>query len=147
MPAVMICRLKIYQTILSFSFSFYLSYLYFLNEIEKKTLMFGFGVSLFAVTMLFIAGNVFKKMIGFVYLNHDNSLIKLAHLSFWGKRIDTIYKLNNVVPLSDSNNFNIDKAMFAKIKFYDSQDEYYINLRFGEVTKSESFRKIFGYYR
>lgn len=145
-PAVLLCRCKIYQTFISISVSCYLIFLYMMEQIEKKVLLFGVGASIFALIMLFVAGNVFRKMIGFVYLNQDKTLVKLSHLTFWGQRKDIVYKLNNIMPLSDSNQSYVTKAMFAKIKFYDNEDEYFINLRYGGIIDKDKFRYAFGFY-
>lgn len=76
--------------------------------------------------------------------------MKLAHLTFWGKRKDVTVSIDDIMPISETNE-NIG-SIYWKMSFYEDssasklldRSELYITTRYGVIVDQEAFLKIFG---
>ncbi|XP_063853665.1 transmembrane protein 186-like [Scylla paramamosain] len=89
------------------------------------------AVGTLALGMLGIMGEAFRRVIGILYLSDDEQLVKISHLSFFGRRIDVVLPIQDIVPLSDSGE-RVSDAFFV------------LSLRFGGVVDASGFEKVFG---
>ncbi|RWS10445.1 cell death protein 3-like protein [Dinothrombium tinctorium] len=138
-----IVRLKLFQTVFVSILTPFSIYSYYINEITLNECMAAIGVASFALVMLYIYGNLFQKLIGFVYVNEANTKVKFAHLTFWGQRKDDIYDVKEIIPLSDCNDRLND--LICKVQTTrDLQAKYFISLRHGNVLDEDKFLKTFG---
>ncbi|KAJ9578713.1 hypothetical protein L9F63_005075 [Diploptera punctata] len=91
---------------------------------------------------LYTLGILFYKLIGFVYLSTDNTIVKVSYLDFWGRRVDSYCPIGDIMPLSDMQENPSD--IFIKFVQYSSPQILYLTLRFGCIKDMELFVKVFG---
>lgn len=122
--------------------------LYDKEIVENINVVLGFWG--FSVATLFIVSEVFRRCLGILYINQDNSKVKLAHLTFWGKRKDVTVSIDDIMPISETNE-NIG-SIYWKMSFYEDssasklldRSKLYITTRYGVIVDQEAFLKIFG---
>ncbi|XP_076062993.1 transmembrane protein 186 [Oratosquilla oratoria] len=142
-PARAICRLKIYQTALTIS-TLPVALLMAYQDILDMSMVFAVGgVSVLAGGMLYIMGELFRRLVGHIYLNHEQDKIKVSHLTFWGRRHDIYMSVNDVVPLVETPDNPTDA--FVRFKCYsDPKFTLLLFLRFGGIRDIKSFTHVFG---
>ena len=147
---VSICRLKVYMTAGVCGFSPVILYNAIYQNLDPQ-IWYNFGILLgFSVGTLGFFGEFFRRCVCIVYINKDDSTVKLSHMSFWGKRKDVEIPLNDIVPLSETS----ERVgwIFWKIRFYENsiaskavdRSALIICTRFGNVIEDDALVKIFG---
>ncbi|XP_007498737.1 transmembrane protein 186 [Monodelphis domestica] len=145
-PGIKFCgslsRLKILQTgitvvILPPGFYFYMQGL-----IPLDSLFLMSGVASFALAMLYLISHFFRRLVGILYVNEAGTVLRVAHLTFWGRRQDTYCPVAKIIPVSDTSEHPFD--VFCKIKQYDGEQTFYLTLRFGRILDRKRFVKVFG---
>ncbi|XP_044513247.1 transmembrane protein 186 [Gracilinanus agilis] len=145
-PGIKLCgslsRMKILQTgitmvILPPGFHWYMEGLIPLNSL----FLMG-GVASFALAMLYWISHFFRRLVGILYVNEAGTVLRVAHLTFWGWRQDTYCQVANIIPVSDTSERPFD--VFLKIKQYDDGQTFYLTLRFGRVLDRKRFVEVFG---
>lgn len=131
-----ICNLKIYQGAAT---AIGIPIVYF----TLPDIVFEFtyvGVSMLAV--LSITSLIFKNSIGSVYVNKNNSEdVRIAYIDFWGRRQDSTFKINEIIPLSETPK---GLSLFTKVKFTNNHaDLKFINKNV-LVLDNNKFSSIFG---
>ena len=77
-----------------------------------------------------------------IYINKNDDIVKVSHMTFWGKRKDIYTSTENIIPLSDlSENPN---DIFVRFKQYNTKDEFYLVLKFGGVRDLEMMKQLLG---
>lgn len=94
--------------------------------------------------MLYVMGNFCSKLVGIVYVSKtDRSLVRVAHMNFWGMRQDLFFNKSDFVPLSELPDNAMDA--YVNVKFYSDPDfQLRISFRYGQVFDKEQFEQIFG---
>lgn len=136
-----ITRLKIYQTFITVALSGYSLYQY-ANDAQQwsETIRYSL-ISAFALTMLLVMGRLARRVIGIVYVNKgDPGLIRLAHMNFWGKRVNRDVPIQEILPLSDTN---IKSNHFLRLHVEKNADHFYISPRHA-LFDSAAFSRVFG---
>lgn len=95
----------------------------------------GFTVCGIFTTVSFMTRNT----IGFIYLNQDNTLVKISYVDGWGKRINVITKVSDWVPLNNLPHSNLDmiylrpllESQNKRLKFFHKWGVYLDEKRFG----------------
>ncbi|KAI1280860.1 Transmembrane protein [Halotydeus destructor] len=140
--ARVVVRAKIYQTALTVYF-FGSSFIAFqTGNAALSSLLFTTGISAFACFMLYVFGNIFSRLIGFAYLSEDKSKIRLAHLTFWGQRKDTVVEVDDMLPF-DTLIQRYDDWYCLLSRVSDPKDRYYLSLKFGGILDKENFERAF----
>lgn len=101
------------------------------------------GLSTFSIVALYGFGQVFRRVIGSVYLSPDEKLVRISHLSFFGNRKEKICSLGSVHNLTDTNP-DLEQ-IFLQVELQDPRTIYYFTLKYGGIMDYEKFEKIFGY--
>lgn len=135
-------RLKLYQTGFVVSAVPPAVYAYNIDAIGLEPCIGAFAVSTLALIMLYIATNFFQRVVGLVSLSNDQKLVRLSHLTFFGGRNDLVVPVDDVVPLSDSDERSDD--IFVKVHRYSTSDTLYMTLRYGQIENAETFKQVFG---
>ncbi|CAK8684553.1 unnamed protein product [Clavelina lepadiformis] len=135
-------RMKIYQTAF-FGFTTPLAYY---NSLTAGSSLFAahclLGVATIATCSLFCFSHYTKRMIGLMWVDDDVTNIKIAYLTFWARRKDIVVPVKSVKPLNELMGSN--KKLLVKIFMNDSNDFYFISLRFGNISDVKTFQRIFG---
>ncbi|XP_045850179.1 transmembrane protein 186 [Meles meles] len=100
------------------------------------------GVAGFALAMLFWMSHFFRRLVGILYVNEAGTVLRVAHLTFWGRRQDTDWPVADVIPLTESE----DRAqeLFVRLQQYGGKQTFYLSLRYGRVLDRERFTQVFG---
>lgn len=140
--AVLLSRLKVYQSILTVVFIPICAWQYSAGAVGLISLQLSFGVSCFALCMLYIMSSFFRKLVGVISMTSDGKYVRMGHMTFWGKRTSTFIPVNNIVPFSEIPDHVSD--VYLKLKTYDSPKVYYMSLKYGQIVNAEKFTRVFG---
>lgn len=91
---------------------------------------------------LFSVGQVFSRLIGYVYVSRNEKQIKLAYLDFWGKRIDIICDIKDITPLYDSPP-SIKDILYKTVWISTHEKPFKINLTNGQILHDDLFKHSF----
>uniref|UniRef100_H0XFL8 Transmembrane protein 186 n=1 Tax=Otolemur garnettii TaxID=30611 RepID=H0XFL8_OTOGA len=135
-------RLKVAQTALTVVAWPPGFYLYSQGLITFNSLCFMSGLASFALAMLCWMSYFFRRLVGILYVNDSGTILRVAHLNFWGWRRDTYCLVAEVIPLTDTEEWSQD--LFVRIKQYNGKQTFYLTLRYGRILDTERFTKVFG---
>ena len=100
------------------------------------------GVASFALAMLCWMSYFFRRLVGILYVNESGTMLRVAHLTFWGRRQDTYCAVSDMIPLSESEEQVQD--VFVRIQQYSGKQTFYLTLRYGRILDKERFSQVFG---
>lgn len=100
------------------------------------------GVASFALAMLFWMSHFLRRLVGILYVNESGTLLRVAHLTFWGWRQDTYCAVSDMMPLSESEERVQD--VFLRIQQYSGKQTFYLTLRYGRILDRDRFSQVFG---
>lgn len=103
-------------------------------------------------------GEAFRRLIGILYISDDKQFVKISHLSFFGRRIDAVLPVREIVPLSDSDeelsdvfvwvytyaSLRLDGRNSRLFDIFRGNGQFLLCLRFGGVVDREAFETVFG---
>ncbi|XP_068203120.1 transmembrane protein 186 [Palaemon carinicauda] len=138
-----VCRLKIYQSTITFVSVPIISYFSYLGILTSQDVIFTLTSSGLALLMLLVMGEFFRKFVGHIYYNSQKDLVKISHLTFWGRRNDIIVPREDLAPFSDEA-VNLKDIYIPLHRYSESNNLLYISLRFGGVTNLKKFIDVFG---
>ncbi|XP_048350383.1 transmembrane protein 186 isoform X2 [Sphaerodactylus townsendi] len=145
-PGIRYCRavsrLKLLQTGLTALILPPVWFLCWHGQVTQTECLYSTGVACFAGIMLYAMSHYFRRIIGMMYLNGDGTVLRVAHLTFWGRRNDIYCPVETVMTLDDiGDNWN---ELLLRFKQYNRDGCLYFTLRFGQVVDQEGFVKVFG---
>lgn len=117
-------------------------YLYSQGLITLSSLCLMSGVASFALVMLCWMSHFFRRLVGILYVNEAGTLLRVAHLTFWGRRQDTYCAVSDMIPLSECRDQVQD--LFVRIQPYSGKQTFYLTLRYGRILDRERFSQVFG---
>ncbi|XP_042554407.1 transmembrane protein 186 [Dipodomys spectabilis] len=135
-------RLKLAQTALTVAALPPSLYWHSQGLITHTSMCLAFGVAGFALTMLYWMSYFFRRLVGILYVNESGTVLRVAHLTFWGWRQDTYCPVEDVVPLTETPDRPQD--LFIRIQQYSGKQTFYLTLRYGQVLDRERFSQVFG---
>ncbi|XP_037360474.1 transmembrane protein 186 [Talpa occidentalis] len=100
------------------------------------------GVAGFALTMLCWMSYFFRRLVGFLYVNEAGTVLRVAHLTFWGWRQDTYCPVADVIPFTETK--DRPQELFMRIQQYSGKQTFYLTLRYGRILDRERFTEVFG---
>lgn len=100
------------------------------------------GIACFALAMLCWMSYFFRRLVGILYVNESGTMLRVAHLTFWGWRQDTYYAVSDMIPLTESKDQARD--VFVRIQQYSGKQTFYLTLRYGRILDKERFSQVFG---
>ena len=134
--AKVVCKLKLYQTGIVLGLTGF-------SLFCDVNIMAPVAIGSASLVMLGVMGEYFRRLVGVVYLNSHTGAMKIAHLNFWGNRVDRVCSYQDVIPLSDLGENSSD--LYVKLKFYDPKfSPLYMTLLYGEIVDKDLFQLIFG---
>lgn len=136
-------RFKFYQTAatITFALASVKSHLT-ASTIASNTYIYVTVFSAFTTVALYIVGNVMRRVIGFAYISRDHSRVKLAHMTFWGRRTDRIFDTKFIVPLNESSEYMKFRQLFIADPTF--TDKYYLLSMKAFFPKPQVFADTFG---
>lgn len=100
------------------------------------------GIAGFALTMLCWMSYFFRRLVGILYVNESGTVLRVAHLTFWGWRQDTYCPVADVIPLAETQ--DRPQELFVRIQQYSGKQTFYLTLRYGRILDRERFTQVFG---
>ncbi|XP_006867311.1 PREDICTED: transmembrane protein 186 [Chrysochloris asiatica] len=100
------------------------------------------GVAGFALAMLCWMSHFFRRLVGILYVNESGTMLRVAHLTFWGWRQDTYCPVADVIPLTETR--DRPQEVFIQIQQYSKKQTFYLTLRYGRILDKERFTQVFG---
>ncbi|KAH7638437.1 hypothetical protein HUG17_2470 [Dermatophagoides farinae] len=143
-PCRIISRAKLHMTIMMTTI---LPASYFIGAESYNTsdLMMMTGISAFSLTLLYGFGQIFRRLIGSIYVSPEKNLVRISHLTFFGNRVEKILPRDNLLLLSDSNaNLNDLLLRVSPMDQNELKDSLYICLKYGGILDVEKFANVFG---
>ena len=142
----LITKAKIYQTALVL-----VVFLNSLNDYLKTGNDFESFINVnsfmcFSLLLLAVMGNISQRIIGIAYYDLNKpDIIRISHLTFFGRRQNTILKLNDISPLSDSN-ASTKGVLFFKLICHINNKPKTLFLANGSLAEIDDkiYQKIFG---
>lgn len=145
-PGIKYCRvlsrLKLLQTATTMVMLPPICYLYLQDQVSQNILIYTAGIAVFAGAMLYGMSYFFRRIIGFIYLNETGRTVRVAHLTFWGKRNDIYCPIETVMTLDEVGDSK--EELLLQFKRYNSTDILYFTTRFGQIVDRQKFAQIFG---
>ncbi|XP_061455632.1 transmembrane protein 186 [Rhineura floridana] len=135
-------RAKLLQTAFTFLILPPIWVLYWQSRVTLEQCYYSTGIACFAAVMLYGMSFYLRRIIGMMYLNEDGTMLKVAHLTFWGKRRDMYCPVETVMTLGDSGEDS--NELLLPFKQYDIDHFLYFSLRFGQIVDREGFARVFG---
>lgn len=100
------------------------------------------GIAGFALAMLSWMSYFFRRLVGILYVNESGTILRVAHLTFWGWRQDTYCPVADVIPLTETQDRS--QELFVRIQQYSGKQTFYLTLRYGRILDRERFMQVFG---
>uniref|UniRef100_A0A8C8R822 Transmembrane protein 186 n=1 Tax=Pelusios castaneus TaxID=367368 RepID=A0A8C8R822_9SAUR len=145
-PGIRYCRIlsrmKLIQTGITIVSLPPIYYLYFQEQVSPNVVMYATGIACFAAIMLYSISHFLRRMIGLIYLNESGTTVKVAHLTFWGRKKIIYCPVETVMPLEATGD-NKEEILF-QFKQYNSTQNLYFTLKFGQIMDKQRFAQIFG---
>ncbi|XP_066465516.1 transmembrane protein 186 [Tiliqua scincoides] len=137
-----VSRMKLLQTALTVVILPPMWFLCWQNQVTQAQCLYTTGIAVFAAIMLYSMSFYLRRIVGMMYLNEDGTLLRVAHLTFWGKRKDFCCPVETVMTLSDMGDSK--NELLHQFRQHGREEFFYFTLRFGEVVDQEGFVKVFG---
>ena len=139
--ARLISRFKVYHTAFTFLLIPIFGYLNHTGVVSETMVYSTIGLFTLAGSMLYIISSIISRIVGRLYIDKNKETVMLSHLTFWSHRKDEVYKVTDIVPISDTDEDIND--IYVKLKTY-SGHQYYLTPRLGKILKKEEFKEVFG---
>ncbi|KAK8741438.1 hypothetical protein OTU49_002220 [Cherax quadricarinatus] len=138
-----LCRLKIHQTALTCLALPAAGYFAYVGLLGLERFVGVAAINGLALVMLYVMGEIFRRIVGHVYYDTQSSLAKVSHLNFWGSRKDIYIPSSDIVPIADTSDNPAD--IYVRLLRY-SQPKFslFLFLRFGGIIDHEKFSIVFG---
>ena len=135
-------RFKIYQTLVTLA-AIPPAFLMHENGVLSSAGMLSFfGIASTATVMLYVMSTFFRHIVGIISINQSEDIVRISHLTFWGRRRDVEFDVADIVPLSDMSVKPND--IYQVIQFYDKQLKFYWFLRHGKNINIQAVQRVFG---
>ncbi|KFP71537.1 Transmembrane protein 186, partial [Acanthisitta chloris] len=145
-PGIKYCRvlsrLKLLQTAISVVMLPPICYLYLQDQVSQNIFLYTTGLAVFAGAMLYGMSYFFRRIIGLIYLSENGQTVRVAHLTFWGKRNDVYCPIETVMTLDDTGDRKEEPLL--QFKRYNSTDTLYFTIKYGQIVDRQKFTQIFG---
>ncbi|XP_075420422.1 transmembrane protein 186 [Tenrec ecaudatus] len=135
-------RLKVAQTALTVVLLPPGFYLYSQDLMSLNSLYLAVTTAGFALAMLCWMSHFFRRLVGILYVNESGTVLRVAHLTFWGWRQDTYCPVADVIPLTETR--DRPQEVFVRIQQYSGNQTFYLSLRYGRILDRERFTQVFG---
>ncbi|NXF03014.1 TM186 protein, partial [Smithornis capensis] len=145
-PGIKYCRvlsrLKLLQTATTMVLLPPICHLYLQGQVSQGIFLYTTGITVFAGAMLYGMSYFFRRIIGLIYLSETGQTVRVAHLTFWGRRNDIYCPIETVVTLDEVGDSK--EELLLQFKRYNSTDILYFTVKYGQILDREKFIQIFG---
>ncbi|KAK3865953.1 hypothetical protein Pcinc_020761 [Petrolisthes cinctipes] len=138
-----VCRLKIYQTAITTLAVPCAGYLAHVGSVELDTFISIVLTNGLAILMLYVMGEIFRRIIGHISYNPETGVVKISHLTFWGQRRDIFVPHSDIVPIADTSD-NPNDIYIRFLRYSQPKFSLFMCLRFGGIVDFQKFYQVFG---
>lgn len=135
-------RLKLMQTGITVVLLPAVYYLYLQGQASGLLLGYSTGIAGFAGVMLYSISHYVRRVVGMMYLDSTQTVLKVSHLTFWGHRRDMYVPVSDIITLGESGDAKGEPIL--RLKRYSCSDTMYFSTRLGRVVDRRAFEKVFG---
>ena len=135
-------RMKLYQTAAAVFGVPPLGFMYSTGAVSGSVFGSYCAIASFAGVMLYVMSYYMRRLIGMMSLSDCGKIVRVSHLTFWGKRNDVYIAVDKLVPLSELPEKLTD--VYIALRRYDVEDILFFTLRWGLIVDSEKFYTAFG---
>lgn len=89
-------------------------------------------------------GQLFRLLIGSIYVSPDNNLVRISHLTFFGNRAELIVPVDDILKLDDVNKNLNDHLLQVKMLNIQKNNTLFLCLKYGGISDRDKFAHIFG---
>ncbi|KFV60848.1 Transmembrane protein 186, partial [Tyto alba] len=148
-PGIRYCRvlsrMKLLQTATTMVMLPPICYFYLQDQVSQNILLYTTGIAIFAGAMLYGMSYFFRRIIGLIYLSETGHTVRVAHLTFWGRRKDIYCPIETVMTLDEVGDSKGE--LLLQFKRYNSIDILYFTIKFGQIVDRQKFAQIFGEFQ
>uniref|UniRef100_A0A3P9ALV8 Transmembrane protein 186 n=2 Tax=Esox lucius TaxID=8010 RepID=A0A3P9ALV8_ESOLU len=137
-----VSRLKLLQTGITMVVLPPVFYMYLHGDASYFLVTYSTGIAAFAAVMLYTASYYLRRVIGKMYLDESQTMLKVSHMTFWGRRKDEYLQVTDVMTLGDTGDSAVEPIL--KLKRYSSSETLYFSIKLGRVVDRQAFEKVFG---
>uniref|UniRef100_A0A3P9IC49 Transmembrane protein 186 n=1 Tax=Oryzias latipes TaxID=8090 RepID=A0A3P9IC49_ORYLA len=137
-----VSRLKLLQTAITAVILPPVYVLYFQGAASFFLVSYSTGIAAFAGVMLYTLSHFFRRVVGMMYLDPSQTVLKVSHLTFWGKRRDMYIPVSDVMTIGDTGDSANETIL--RLQRYSGPETLYFSVYFGKVVDRKGFEKVFG---
>lgn len=138
----MLSRLKIYQTGITLLVLPATGYLAAVGTVPFSVFQYSASLAMFAGAMLYVMSGFFRRVIGMIAIDETQTVLRVSHMTFWGKRRDRYINVGEVVPLSETPD-NV-RDVYVHFRTYTNNDVLYLSLKCGHILDWSLLEKVLG---
>jgi len=148
LPAIRIVaafsRLKVYQAALTAAGTPIVFALGSAGQLSTDALAIYGAVGISGLVTLTLASYAASNLVGFVYVNEQQDLVKLAYVDFWGRRQETLLDVEDLLPSWEQGRPSRLRFVSPICLRSDSKKRYNLLNRIGHVSDPQLFEGLFG---
>ncbi|KAH8348991.1 hypothetical protein KR084_013076, partial [Drosophila pseudotakahashii] len=148
LPAIRIVaafsRLKVYQAAITAAGTPIVFALGSAGQLSTDALAIYGTVGISGLVTLTLASYAASNLVGFVYVNEQQDLIKLAYVDFWGRRQEALLDTDDLLPIWEQGSPSRLKFVSPICLRSDPKKRFKILNRFGHVSDPQLFEGLFG---
>ncbi|CAJ0573850.1 unnamed protein product, partial [Mesorhabditis spiculigera] len=140
--AAMVARMKLVQTIASVLYVPYSIFNYIQGTIDWSWLVNTTSLAVFAPLALVLFSRTMNRLVGVIAVDETNSYARIGYVSFWGRRMNKVRPIEDVVPLTNSEGDTTQKVV--KLSFLSDSSYVLLPTRPVEIVDPERAHLLFG---
>ncbi|XP_034141922.1 transmembrane protein 186 [Drosophila guanche] len=137
-------RLKIYQAALTAAGAPIAFALGQAGHVASDALGIYAAIGVSGLITLTLASYASTNLVGFIYINEQQDMLKLAYVDFWGRRVETLVEVDDLLP-------SWERGATSRLRFVlpitlrsDDKRRYKLLNRFGNIADPQLFEGLFG---
>lgn len=137
-------RLKVYQAVITAAGTPIVFALGSAGQLSTDALAIYAAIGVTGLITLTLASYAASNLVGFIYVNEEQDLLKLAYVDFWGRRQETLIETEDLLPSWEQGSPSRLRFVSPICLRSDSKRRYKLLNRFGHVSDRQLFEGLFG---
>ncbi|KAI8037464.1 transmembrane protein 186 [Drosophila gunungcola] len=137
-------KLKVYQAVITAAGTPIAFALGNAGQLSTDALAIYAAVGISGLVTLTLASFAAKNLVGFIYVNEQQDLLKLAYVDFWGRRQETLVDTDDLLPSWELGSPSRLRFVSTICLRSDPKQRYKLLNRFGHVSDPHVFEGLFG---
>ncbi|EDW90651.2 transmembrane protein 186 [Drosophila yakuba] len=137
-------KLKVYQAAVTAAGTPIVFALGSAGQLSTDALAIYAAVGVTGLITLTLASYAASNLVGFVYVNEQQDLLKLAYVDFWGRRQEALVDTDDVLPSWEQGSPSRLRFVSPICLRSDPKRRYKLLNRFGHVSDPQLFEGLFG---